>query len=107
MFNKSMIYLKFKNFLLGIFSFNLILFTNTLEAHLNQNGLDKGFFIGQMIVYCILESDGVISESEAGKYIRITKSYMTEAEDVDIDIKNYVKNYRFTGVNKPCNKLIP
>ena len=107
MINQSIIYFKFRNFLLGIFSCNLIFFPNTLEAHLNQNGLDKGFFIGQMIVYCILESDGVISAREAGKYIKISKSYMTEAKDVDIDTKNYVKNYRFTGVNKDCNKLIP
>ena len=78
-----------------------------MEAHINQKGMDKGFFIGQMIVYCILESDGVISKSEASQYIGITKSYMLNTEDVDIDIKNYVKNYRFTGVNKPCNKLIP
>ena len=96
-----------KKILFALFSYNLIFFTNPLEAHINQKGLDKGFFIGQMIVYCILESDGVISKSEAGQYIGITKRYMLNAEDVDIDIKNYVKNYRFTGVNKPCNKLIP
>ena len=96
-----------KKILFALFSCNLIFFTNPLEAHINQKGMDKGFFIGQMIVYCILESDGVISKSEAGKYIGITKRYMLNAEDVDIDIKDFVKNYRFTGVNKPCNKLIP
>ena len=96
-----------KKILFALFSFNLIFFTNPLEAHINLKGMDKGFFLGQMIVYCILESDGVISKSEAGKYIGITKRYMLNEEDVDIDIKNYVKNYRFTGVNKPCNKLIP
>ncbi len=96
-----------KKILFALFSCNLIFFTNPLEAHINQKGMDKGFFIGQMIVYCILESDGVISKSEASQYIGITKSYMLNTEDVDIDIKNYVKNYRFTGVNKPCNKLIP
>ena len=78
-----------------------------MEAHINQKGMDKGFFIGQMIVFCILESGGVISKSKASQYIGITKRYMINAEDVDIDIKNYVKNYSFTGVNKPCNKLIP
>tara|TARA_Y100000287_G_C14054953_1_gene273121 strand:+ start:366 stop:659 length:294 start_codon:yes stop_codon:yes gene_type:complete len=96
-----------KNLLFSILSFNLIFITNPLEAHINIKGLDKGFFLGQMIVYCILENDGIISESEAGKYIGITKRYMIENEDVDIDIKNYIKNYRYTGVNKPCNKLIP
>ena len=96
-----------KKILFAIFSCNLIFFTHPLKAHMNQKGLDMGFFVGQMIVYCILENDGVISESEAGKYIGITKRYLINAEDVDIDIKNYVKNYRFTGVNKPCNKLIP
>ncbi len=96
-----------KKYLFAILFFNLIFLTNPLKAHVNQKGLDKGFFIGQMIVYCILESDGVISESEAGKYIGITKGYMIQAEDVDIEIKNYIKNYRYTGVNKPCNKLIP
>ena len=98
---------KLKKFLLALFSCNLIFFTNNLEAHMNEKGMDKGFFLGQMIVYCILEIDGVISESEAGKYIGITKRYMINTEDVDIDIKNYVNNYRYTGVNKPCNKLIP
>ena len=102
-----MLHFKLKKFLLALFSCNLIFFTNPLEAHINQKGMDKGFFLGQMIIYCILESDGVISEIEARKYIRITKRYMIETEDVDIDIKNYVKNYRYTGVNKPCNKLIP
>ena len=96
-----------KKILFALFSCNLIFFTNPLEAHINQKGMDKGFFIGQMIVYCILESDGVISKSEASQYIGITKRYMINTEDVDIDIKNYVKNYRSTGVNKPCNKLIP
>ena len=96
-----------KKILFALFSFNLIFFTNSLEAHINQKGMDKGFFIGQMIVYCILESEGVISKSEASQYIGISKRYMLNAEDVDIDIKNYVKNYRYTGVNKPCNKLIP
>ena len=96
-----------KKILFALFSCNLIFFTNSLVAHINQKGMDKGFFIGQMIVYCILESDGVISKSEASQYIGITKSYMLNTEDVDIEIKNYVKNYRFTGVNKPCNKLIP
>ena len=96
-----------KKILFALFSYNLIFFTNPLEAHINQKGMDKGFFIGQMIVYCILESDGVISKSEASQYIGISKKYMLNTEDVDIDIKNYVKNYRFTGVNKPCNKLIP
>ena len=78
-----------------------------MEAHINQKGMDKGFFLGQMIVYCILENNGVISESDASTYIGITKRYMIEAEDVDIDIKNYVRNYSYSGVNKPCNKLIP
>ena len=96
-----------KKILFALLSFNLIFFTNPLEAHINQKGMDKGFFIGQMIVYCILESEGVISKSEASQYIGISKRYMLNAEDVDIDIKNYVKNYRYTGVNKPCNKLIP
>ena len=90
-----------------MFSCNLIFFSHPLEAHTNQKELDKGFFLGQMIVYCILESDRVISKSEAGKYIGITKRYIFNAEDVDIDIKNYVKNYSYTGVNKSCNKLIP
>ena len=76
-------------------------------AHKNVNGLDRSFFIGQMVVYCILESDGVISERDARTYIGMTTNYMIENEDVDIDIKNYVKNYSFTGVNKPCNKLLP
>ena len=53
-----------KKILFALFSCNLIFFTNPLEAHINQKGMDKGFFIGQMIVYCILESDGVISKSE-------------------------------------------
>ena len=96
-----------KKIIFALLSCNLIFFTNALEAHVNLKGIDKGFFIGQMIVYCILESDGVISKSEASQYIGITKSYMLNTEDVDIDIKNYVKNYRYTGVNKPCNKLIP
>lgn len=78
-----------------------------MVAHTDNNGLDKAFFIGQMIVYCILESDGVISESDARKYIGLSQDYMIENEDIDIVIKNYVKNYSFTGVNKPCNKLIP
>ena len=62
-----------KKILFALFSCNLIFFTNPLEAHINQKGLDKGFFIGQMVVYCILESDGVISKSEASQYIGITK----------------------------------
>lgn len=95
-----------KKFLLAIFTWNLILFTNPLVAHKNATGLDRSFFIGQMIVYCILEGDGVISEGNARKYIEMTKRWMIENEDVDIDIKNYIKNYSFTGVNKPCNKLL-
>ena len=81
-----------KKLLLVIFTCNIIFSTNLL---------------GQMIVYCILESDGVISDSDAMEYIRYTMSYMIENEDVDIDIKNYAKNYSYTGINKPCNKLIP
>ena len=96
-----------KKLLLVIFTCNIIFSTNHLVAHTNKNGLDKAFFLGQMIVYCILESDGVISDSDAMEYIRYTMSYMIENDDVDIDIKNYAKNYSYTGINKPCNKLIP
>ena len=89
--NKNNIYFKLKKFLLAFFSCNLIFFNNPLLAHKNANGLDRSFFIGQMIVYCILEDDGVISERDARKYIGMTKRWMIENEDVDIDIKIILK----------------
>ena len=96
-----------KKILLAILSCNLIFFSNPLVADTDKNGRTKAFFIGQMIVYCILEDDGVISESDARKYIGLSQRYIIENEDIDIVVKNYVKNYSYTGVNKPCNKLIP
>ena len=55
---------------------------------------------------CAIYLLGDLSESQAKKYIRFNRSYTIKKKSLDIKVKNYAENYRFTSGNKECNKLI-
>lgn len=95
-----------KKLLLAIFSWNLILYTNPLIAHEDINQLDKGMYLGQMGTICLLAEEGHISENIAREFMSFAKSFVVEHEDIDITVKNYVQNFRFSGTTDPCNRFI-
>ena len=50
---------------------------------------------------------GSLNESEAKQYIGWNRSFTLENENIDIKLKNYVENFRFTTiVNNEYNTLI-
>ena len=71
-----------------------------------KNLYNKGFFLGGHGVICAMYKIGDLSESKAKKYISFNRSYTLEKENIDIKVRNYAENYRFTQVNKECNRLI-
>ena len=71
-----------------------------------KNLYDKGFFLGSHGVICAMYKLGDLSESKAKQYIGLNRSYTVENENIDIEVRNYAKNYSFTRVNNQCNRLI-
>ena len=95
-----------KKIILLIFSLNLAFPPNPLIAHKDKNEFDKAFFLGGNGMVCAMYMLGDLSESKAKKYIGFNRIYTLQSEDIDIGVKNYAENYRFTSGNKECNKLI-
>ena len=95
-----------KKLILFIFSLNLVFPANPLIADKDKNEFDKGFFLGAHGMVCAIYLLGDLSESQAKKYIRFNRSYTIKKKSLDIKVKNYAENYRFTSGNKECNKLI-
>ena len=93
--------------LLAIFSWNLIFYTNPLLAHEDINQLDIGMYLGQMGAYCLLANEGLISEKTANEFMSFAKSFVVDHEDIDITVKTYVQNFRFSGKESvTCNRFI-
>ena len=96
-----------KKLLLSIFSWNLIFCTDPLIAHKDINEFDKGMYIGQMGAYCLLVDEGLISENTANRYMSYAKSFVVDHKDIDITVKTYVQNFRFSGKESgTCNRFI-
>ena len=95
-----------KKILLLIFSLNLVLPDNPVIAHKDKNEFDKAFFLGGQGMICAIYLIGDLSEIQAKKYIGFNRTYTLKSEVVDIKVKNYAEDYRFTGSNKECNRLI-
>tara|TARA_B100002019_G_C21225916_1_gene577353 strand:- start:623 stop:853 length:231 start_codon:yes stop_codon:yes gene_type:complete len=71
-----------------------------------KNSYHRGFFLGGNGMICAMYKIGDISENKAKQYIGWNKSYILENRNIDFKVKNYAENYRFTGGNKDCNRLI-
>ena len=95
-----------KKILLLIFSLNLVFPANPLFAHKDKNEFDKGFFLGAHGMVCAMYLIGDLGEIQAKKYIGFNRTYTLKKEGVDIQVKNYAENYRFTNDNKECNRLL-
>ena len=68
--------------------------------------LIKDFFLGAHGIVCAIYRIGDLDEIQAKKYIGFNRTYTLKSEVVDIKVKNYAEDYRFTGSNKECNRLI-
>ena len=95
-----------KKILFLIFSLNLVFPANPLIANKYKNDFDNGFFLGAHGMVCAMYLLGDISESQAKKYIKFNKNYTLKNQSVDIELKNYAENYRFSRGNEECNRLI-
>ena len=95
-----------KKVLFLIFSLNLFFPANPLIAHKDRNEFDNGFFLGAHGMVCAMYLLGDLSESQAKKYIELNITYTLKNKGVDIEVKNYAANYRFTRGNEKCNRLI-
>ena len=89
-----------------IFSLNLFIPANPVIAHTDKNEFDKAFFLGGHGMICAMYLIGDLGEIQAKKYIGFNRTYTLENEGVDINVKNYAENYRFTIGNDECNRLI-
>ena len=95
-----------KKILFLIFSLNLVFPAKPLIADNDKNEFDNGFFLGAHGMICAIYLLGDLSESKAKKYIEFNRTYTLENSGVDIQVKNYAANYRFTRGNEECNRLI-
>ena len=95
-----------KKILLLIFTLNLVFLSKPLIAHKDKNEIDKAFFLGAHGMVCAMYLIGDLSESQAKKYIGFNRNFTLKNEGLDIKVKNYVENYRFTRGNEECNRLI-
>ena len=89
-----------------IFSLNLVFPANPLFAHKDKKEFDKGFFLGAHGMVCAMYLIGDLSDIQAKKYIGYNSRYTLKKEGIDIKVKNYAENYRFTSGNKECNRLL-